>query len=108
MTTSTSLTIRFAKADDAVALGALAQLDSARVPIAPVLVAETAGNLIAAVSMIDGASVADPFLPTADVLELLRLRAAGSGANGASAQRATRGPRAWVSTGRPPANDRAR
>jgi hypothetical protein len=88
MTTSTPLTIRFAQSGDAVALGALAQLDSAPVPAAPVLVAETAGNLLAALSLSDGASVADPFRHTANVLELLRIRAAGAEADGAPARRA--------------------
>ena len=45
-------------------------------PAQPVLVAETRGDLVAAVSLLDGVSVSDPFRPTADVVELLRMRAA--------------------------------
>jgi hypothetical protein len=75
VTASTPLTIRLAGVRDALALGGLAQLDSAVVPAAPVLVAESDGELLAAVSLLDGASVADPFRPTADVVALLRARA---------------------------------
>lgn len=68
----TTLTIRPASAADAVSLTRLAALDSAEVPAAPVLVAEVGGELRAAVSLWDGRSIADPFHPTADVLELMR------------------------------------
>ena len=76
MTTSTSLTIRLASTDDVVAVGILAQLDSARVPAAPLLVAETDGEVTAALSLLDGAAVADPFRPTAHLVDLLRAHAA--------------------------------
>jgi hypothetical protein len=93
MTTSTPLTIRLARRDDGAALGALAQLDSASVPAGPVLLAETGGRLLAALSLSDDASVADPFEPTAHVLELLRLRIAGGTAHGESADMGARGLR---------------
>src|SRR5437763_2613073 len=83
MTTTTPLTIRLAHTADAVALGNLAQIDSRSVPAAPVLVAETGGDLLAALSLVDGASVADPFRPTADVVALLRARAARGALDGA-------------------------
>jgi hypothetical protein len=76
MTATTPITIRLACTDDAVAIAALAQLDSSGRPTDPVLLAETGGDLVAAISLLDGTAVADPFRPTADVLELLRLRAA--------------------------------
>ena len=96
MTNSTPITIRLAKTADHAALGGLAQLDSAPVPAVPVLVAETGGDLLAAVSLDDGASVADPFRHTADVLELLHVRAAGWGANDETARTAVRGQRVSV------------
>ena len=72
-----SVVIRSAREADEKALERLAQLDSARTPSAPVLVAEFDGELRAAVSLEDGAAVADPFVPTADMVELLRLRERG-------------------------------
>jgi hypothetical protein len=68
--------IRWAFADDAHALLRLAVSDGAEVPAAPVLVAEAGGQLRAALSLRDGRAVADPFHPTAALVELLRLRAA--------------------------------
>jgi hypothetical protein len=75
--TPTEILIRRAYADDAVDLARLAALDSAAVPPpAPLLVAELDGVLSVALSLDDGSSIADPFRPTAEVLALLRLRAA--------------------------------
>ena len=91
MTNSTPITIRLAETADDAALGGLAQLDSAPVPAVPVLVAETGGDLLAAVSLHDGASVADPFRHTADVLELLHVRAAGWVTGAETARTAARG-----------------
>lgn len=82
MLATTSITIRPARAADAVALTRLAALDSASgPPPAPLLLAEVDGALRAALSLSDGSSIADPFYPTVELLELLRVRAAG--ANGA-------------------------
>jgi hypothetical protein len=39
------------------------------------VVAEQGGSLVAAVSLGDGASIADPFRATADTVGLLRMRA---------------------------------
>jgi hypothetical protein len=78
MTFSTSLTIRLAREDDRASLATLAQLDSGHAPAKPVLLAEADGGLVAALSLLDGAAVADPFRPTADVVDLLRLRAAAA------------------------------
>jgi hypothetical protein len=68
--------IRYAFADDAEDLACLAALDSKRPLSSPVLVAEVDGELHAALSLADRASVADPFRPTVELLELLALRAA--------------------------------
>ena len=57
-------------------LAELAQLDSARPLTGTALVAEVDGAAVAAVELESGRAVADPFRPTAKVLELLRMRAA--------------------------------
>ena len=70
------ITIRFAYPDDAVALHRLAALDGQAVPGGPLLVAEVAGELWAAVTVEGEArSVADPFRHTAALVELLSERA---------------------------------
>ena len=73
---SASITIRPAYADDDLAVRRLAILDSAEVPAEPLLLAEVDGELRAALSLADGAVIADPFAPTAELLPLLHLRAA--------------------------------
>jgi hypothetical protein len=69
------VTLRFAFPDDAQALARLAALDSSQSPLQPVLIAEVEGVLRAALSLADGAVVADPFHPTIALLDLLRARA---------------------------------
>jgi hypothetical protein len=68
-------TIRRAWPDDARALARLAALDSAIVPVGPLLLALAGGELRAAVSLRDGATISDPFRPSVAALELLRTRA---------------------------------
>ena len=81
-TRPTEILIRRAYEDDAADLVRLAVLDSAAAPPqAPLLVAELDGVLSVALSLVDGAAIADPFKPTADVLELLRMRAASGAQN---------------------------
>ena len=64
----------FAERDiDAIRL--LAALDSKQVPTGAVLVAEQAGEVVAALPLDGGNVLADPFKPTADVVALLKLRA---------------------------------
>ena len=67
--------IRRAGASDRVALARLAELADRPVPSEPVLLAESDGELVAAVSTSTGETVADPFVATADVVALLLLRA---------------------------------
>jgi hypothetical protein len=69
------VTLRFGFPDDAMALARLAALESSAAPAQPVLLAEVAGKLRAAISLSDGAVVSDPFFPSASVVELLRARA---------------------------------
>jgi hypothetical protein len=66
--------IRAARGSDGVALHRLAALDSAHVPAGDLLIAETDGALVAAHAPATGATIADPFRPTAEVIELLELR----------------------------------
>jgi hypothetical protein len=71
------VTLRLAGADDEAAVARLAQLDSRPVPAPPLLVAERAGRIEAAVSLSAGDAVADPFRRTAELVELLRCHAGG-------------------------------
>lgn len=75
MTNAAPITIRRAHPEEPGVLR-IAALDSARVPAAPLLVAETDGQVRVALSLEDGRSIADPFHPTSDLLELLRAHAA--------------------------------
>jgi hypothetical protein len=66
--------IRAALRSDGAALHRLAALDSARVPSGELIIAETDGALVAAHAPASGATIADPFRHTAEVVELLHLR----------------------------------
>jgi hypothetical protein len=70
-----TVTVRLAGVADTPALTRLAQLDCASAPSHPILLAELSGQPVAAVSLSDGAVVADPFVPTAELIALLKLRA---------------------------------
>jgi hypothetical protein len=72
-----SVTIRYATAADRVALERLAALDSEPALAGDVLLAEVDGEAVAAIELAGGATIADPFRPTAALVELLGLRAAG-------------------------------
>ena len=75
MSDARPVTLRCADPADGPALERIAQLDSAPAPPrAPVLVAEIDGRVLAAISLADGGLVADPFHPTAALVELLRAR----------------------------------
>lgn len=70
--TGLPITIRPASAGDASALRRLAELDSSTVPHEPLLVAQVDGEIQVAVSMSDLSAIADPFVPTAHVVDLVR------------------------------------
>jgi hypothetical protein len=70
--TSPALTFRPATASDTAALRRLAALDSADPLSGEVVLAESDGCLVAALSTADGRVVADPFVPTAATVHLLR------------------------------------
>jgi hypothetical protein len=72
--TDKTLTIRRADAADAVALHRLAALDSAFPPTGDMLLAEVGDELWAAVEIETGTAIADPFRPSGDLVDLLRLQ----------------------------------
>lgn len=73
--TSSSLTVRQARPAEQ-AVGLLVQLDAVKPLTGLVLVAEAEGRPVAAISVDDGRTAADPFLPSADAIAVLRMRAA--------------------------------
>jgi hypothetical protein len=73
--TPEDVTIRRTGAADGAALVRLAGLDSKHVPPGNFLIAEVDGEGWAAVALESGEVLADPFRPTADLVEMLRLRA---------------------------------
>ena len=74
-TTTTATTIRPARHGDSDALLRVAGRDCAAVPAGELLVAEQRGEILAALAPATGLAIADPFAPTADLVELLRLAA---------------------------------
>ena len=84
-----TVVIRAARGSDGDALESLARLDSQRPLAGDVLLAEQDGRLVAALDT--ERVIADPFRPTADVIELLRLRAGRSRHD--SRRRLARAPR---------------
>ncbi|MDQ4041289.1 MAG: hypothetical protein M3141_06020 [Actinomycetota bacterium] len=85
------VTIRMAGAADAPALHALEELDSRRLADGDVLVAEVEGEVRAALPMDGGDAVADPFRPTAQLVELLGVHAAQLRTSARRTAPATRG-----------------
>jgi hypothetical protein len=69
------LTLRLARADETGIVRRLADLDDAPTLKGEILLALVDGQAIAALSLTDGRVVADPFLPTAEAVALLTLRA---------------------------------
>jgi hypothetical protein len=74
--TASTISLRHATTDDEQALRRLAALDSTRLGDGPFLVAETDADVVAALSLSDGTSIADPFRHTAELVELLRAHGA--------------------------------
>jgi hypothetical protein len=69
------LTLRLATSADRSALARLAELEQTVSPADPVLLGEVMHRPVAALSLHDGRVIADPFIPTAELVELMRLRA---------------------------------
>jgi hypothetical protein len=72
----TRVTLRYSSAADVDRLRGLAELDSVPAPSGPALVAEVDGRLRAALPLDGTSPIADPFHRGAELIELLRLRAA--------------------------------
>jgi hypothetical protein len=68
--------IRRAGDRDDRAIARLAALDERELPPGELLIAEVSGRAVAAVEVRSGATIADPFVPTSSIVELLGLRAA--------------------------------
>ena len=68
----TPVLVRPARPVDAADLRRLAALDSARPLTGDVLLAVSGGDVAAAISLDTGAVIADPFQPTAHLVDLLR------------------------------------
>jgi hypothetical protein len=71
---NTALTIRHATASDAEAIERLAALDSTSAPPGDLLLAEVGDEIWAAVELDGDRAIADPFRPSGDIVDLLRLR----------------------------------
>lgn len=67
-----TVVLRRATLTDALSLSRLAHRDSRPLPMGPLAVAEVEGELVAAVSAATGESIAEPFRPTAAIVDLLR------------------------------------
>jgi hypothetical protein len=76
LTTHTSdITVRLAASSDSGRLRTLAALDSARLPQGELVVAESGGQIVAALPLEGGPAIADPFHRTAALVQMLELRA---------------------------------
>jgi hypothetical protein len=70
-----AITITRSTAADSADVLRLALLDDRRAPAGPALLAYVDGELRAAVGLVDGRAIADPFHPTAELVEILRFQA---------------------------------
>jgi hypothetical protein len=73
------VTLRLADASDASAVHRLEALDESAPLAGRILLAVRDDEVVAALSLTDGQVAANPFVPTADAVALLRLRAAHLG-----------------------------
>jgi hypothetical protein len=87
MTDSQTISLRVASDRDATVIEKLSALDSKPALHAPAVVALVDGRPVAAASLSDASVVADPFVPTADLVEMLRVHAAGERSTGRSRRR---------------------
>jgi hypothetical protein len=69
------ITITRSTESDSAKVWRLAALDDRRAPRGPALLAYVDGELRAALGLEDGQAVADPFHPTAELVEILRFQA---------------------------------
>jgi hypothetical protein len=73
---TSEITVRLADHTDSRALLELAALDSTQVPAGALVLAESDGEIVAAVPVNGGRAIADPFRGTTLLVEMLELRAA--------------------------------
>jgi hypothetical protein len=71
-----AVALRLCRVADDDALERLALLEGRPAPAGRYVVAEVDGDVVAAISLVSGAALADPFKPTAHLMPLLELRAA--------------------------------
>jgi hypothetical protein len=90
---SDTITIRHTTEADREALRRLGDLDGGRAPAGPALAAYENGELVAAVGVEDGRTVADPFRYTAYLVRMLDLRIEQERRSG------RRRPLRWVALG---------
>jgi hypothetical protein len=69
-----NVTVRRSTSGDESALARLAALDSTSPPRGPALIAEADARMLAALPLGAGRPIADPFEPTAELVQLLELR----------------------------------
>jgi hypothetical protein len=80
--TDSSIMIRAAGSEDVEALDRLAQRDSRAVPEGELLIALVGTEVRAAISLVSGETVADPFHPTEELVDMLTMRASELGGGG--------------------------
>ncbi len=89
-----AVALRRATFADRVAVSRLAQLDDTDAPQGDLLLAELDGRLVAALPMAGGQAIADPFVRTQEIVELMNVRASAlSPATRSLMRRATSGLR---------------
>ena len=91
-----SVTVRFAGVEDQAALHRRAERDAGRLPSGTLLVADVEGSLIAARSLANGDTIADPFVHSDHLVELLALRSAHLRGDDGEPPRRRRGMRGLV------------
>jgi hypothetical protein len=72
---ASSVTVRLATRGDRAALARLAELEQTTTPAEPLLLGVVMERPVAALSLSDDRVIADPFTPTCDLIELMRVRA---------------------------------
>jgi len=72
---SPEITIRAARAEDMGDVARVAGRDTEELPAGPLLVAKVSGDVRAVLSLSDGTIIADPFHRTAELVEMLKIRA---------------------------------
>ena len=72
---SAEITIRAARAEDMDEIARVAGRDTHDLPAQPLMVAKVGDDVRAAISLVDGAFVADPFHRTSELVQMLKIRA---------------------------------